>query len=292
MSSNPPSKIFLGQKKIILPESVIKGLKKNRITEKFYISDLGFYPIAKDHWEIEKKGANHYTFIYCTKGQGSVLLGSKETQIEPNQFFILPKNKKYEFKSHETNPWTIYWFNFNGSIALELFIRYELKKNLNIPFSVDRILLFEKVFNLFNKNSKEELLEYATLLSLNFISSFIYNDFDEQVKIEKEETLIDSIKHFLLNNLDKNFSLDDMATKYNLSKSHLQARFKLETGYPLMGYFNFKKIQQASQYLNCTDLSIKEISFKVGFQDPLYFSRIFKNYSGKSPSLYRNDGRK
>ena len=104
--------------------------------------------------------------------------------------------------------------------------------------------------------------------------------------------LIDSIKLFLLNNLDKNFSLDYIATKYNFSKSHLQLRFKLETGYPLMYFFNFKKIQQASEYLNYTDLSVKEISFKVGFQDPLYFSRIFKNYSGKSPRLYRTDGLK
>jgi AraC family transcriptional regulator of arabinose operon len=59
-----------------------------------------------------------------------------------------------------------------------------------------------------------------------------------------------------------------------------------------MYFFNFKKIQQASEYLNCTDLSVKEISFKVGFQDPLYFSRMFKNYSGKSPRLYRNEGLK
>jgi AraC-like DNA-binding protein len=292
MSINPPRKIFLGQKKIVLSETVINSLKKNKITEKFYISGLGFYPIAKDHWEIEEKGVNHYKFIYCTKGQGTILLGNKEILIEPNHFFILPKNKKYEFKSHDTNPWTIYWFNFNGSIALELYTRYKLKKNLNIPYSVNRILLFEKFFNLFNKNNQEELLEYATFLSLNFISSFIYNDFDEKHTKEKQETLIDSIKCFLLNNLDKNFSLDDIATKYNLSKSYLQARFKLETGYPLMGYFNFKKIQQASEYLNCTDLSVKEVSFKVGFQDPLYFSRIFKNYSGKSPSLYRNDERR
>ena len=292
MSKTPPSKSFLGQKKIILSESVVNGLKKNAITEKFYISNLGYYPMAKDHCEIEEKGVNHYTFIYCTKGQGKVFCNNKEMLVEPNQFFILPKNKKYECKSHETDPWTIYWFSFNGSAALNLFTRYELKKNFNAPFSVNRILLFEKFFNLFNKNNQEDLLEYATLLGLNFISSFIYTDCDKQDIIKKEETLIDSIKLFLLNNLDKNFSLDYIATKYNFSKSHLQLRFKLETGYPLMYFFNFKKIQQASEYLNYTDLSVKEISFKVGFQDPLYFSRIFKNYSGKSPRLYRTDGLK
>ncbi|ARV07838.1 hypothetical protein BTO04_14530 [Polaribacter sp. SA4-10] len=289
MSKTPPGKSFLGQEKIILSESVVNGLKKNAITEKFYISNLGYYPMAKNHCEIEEKGVSHYTFIYCIKGQGKAQLNNKEILIKPNQFFILPKNKKYECKSHETNPWTIYWFNFNGSIALDLFTRYELKENINIPFSVDRILLFEKFFNLFNKKNQEDSLEYATLLSLNFISSFIYTDFDKQDIIKKEETLIDSIKLFLLNNLDKNFSLNDIATKYNYSKSHLQKRFKFETGYPLMYFFNFKKIQQASEYLNFTDLSVKEISFKVGFQDPLYFSRMFKSYLGKSPRLYRND---
>ena len=56
-----------------------------------------------------------------------------------------------------------------------------------------------------------------------------------------------------------------------------------------MVFFNLKKTQKACEYLNYTDLSIKEISYKIGFDDPLYFSRIFKNFMGKSPRNYKKD---
>lgn len=292
MNDSYSKKNFLGQKSFFLPETVIQVLKQNGITEKFYLSELGYYPMANNHNNIEEKGVKDYTLIYCTNGKGSVTLKNKEAHIAPNQFFIIPKDTKYEYKSDGVFPWSIYWFNFNGSMASELYSRYEMKKSSKVSFSADRILLFEKIFDLFSKRSQEGSLEYAMLLSLGAISSIIYNDLDVQNHTKKEENLIISIKNFLSKHLDKNFSLEDLSRKYNYSKSHLQARFKAETGYSLLVFFNLKKIQQAADYLNCTDLSIKEISFKVGFQDPLYFSRVFKNFMGKSPSSYKKENQK
>ena len=187
-------------------------------------------------------------------------------------------------------PWSIYWFHFNGTLAPELYNRYistHANNYKNVPFSDDKIKLFEKIFYLFNSNNFVNQIEYANLLSLNFISSFIYHDFESSTESHYSDTLVDLIKDFLLNNLEKNFTLDEIASKFNYSKSYLHTKFKIKTGYPIMVFFNLKKIQKACEYLNYTDLNIKEISFKVGFEDPLYFSRIFKNYMGKSPRNYK-----
>ncbi|WP_445731741.1 helix-turn-helix domain-containing protein [Mariniflexile sp.] len=89
-----------------------------------------------------------------------------------------------------------------------------------------------------------------------------------------------------------NFTLDEIAEKFNYSKSYLHTKFKIKTGYPLLVFFNLKKVQKACDFLNYTDLSIKEIRFKMGFDDPLYFSRIFKNFMGKSPRNYKQNLRK
>ncbi|WP_415864943.1 helix-turn-helix domain-containing protein [Thalassobellus suaedae] len=78
-----------------------------------------------------------------------------------------------------------------------------------------------------------------------------------------------------------------MPRTFNLSTSYLQTLFKKRTGYSLIHFFNLKKTQKACEYLNYTDLSIKEISVKLGFKDPLYFSRLFKNYMGVSPKAYK-----
>lgn len=288
---------FLGQKMIALPRTIINIVKANPITNNFYISDLGYYPEASHHCRIRKKGANQYIFIYCTKGKGEIILNRKKTLISPNQFFIIPKNTSHEYKANEIDPWSIYWFHFNGVIAPQLYNRYITTNSSNYknaPFSIKKIKLFEKIFSSFDRNYLENQLEYSNLLSLNFISSFIYHDFELAIEMNNNNnnTLADSIKKDLLNNLDKNFTLDEIASKFNYSKSYLHTKFKLDTGYPVLVFFNLKKIQKACEYLNYTDLSIKEISFKLGFDDPLYFSRVFKNFMGKSPRAYKKSQRK
>lgn len=282
----------LEQKMLALPNSVINDLKQNEITKNFYVSNLGYYPIAKHHYRFRKKGAVKYIFIYCTKGKGKIIINDNVHLIEPNQFFIIPKDIKHEYKADKLDPWSVYWLHFNGPIAQELYNRYALTTydtSKNAPFSADRILLFKKIFNYFNGDNQENLLEYANLLSLSFISSFIYNDFATKTNLKKDEETVDLIKKFLLNNLDKNFSLDEIATKFNYSKSYLHAKFKNKTGYPLLVFFNLKKIQKACEYFNYTKLSIKEICLKTGFKDPLYFSRIFKNFMGESPRNYKKN---
>lgn len=281
---------FLGQKLVSLPKSIIGIAKESKITESFYVCSLGHYPKANNHYRRRNKGCSEYIFIYCTKGKGEVIIDNTKYSIAPNEFFIIPKKTKHEYKADDADPWTIYWFHFKGKTAKHLYNRYkatDVKDYKNTPFSIDKIKLFEKIYNLFDHNNLEGQIEYANLLSLNFISSFVYQDVYLELNRSNNENIINSVKNFLLENLDKNFSLNEIAEKFNYSKSYLHTKFKSNTGYPIMVFFNLKKTQKACEYLNYTDLSIKEISYKIGFEDPLYFSRIFKNFMGKSPRNYK-----
>lgn len=286
---------FIGQKMVALPKSILNSSKENKITRNFYVSDLGYYPRASHHYRLRQKGANQHIFIYCTKGKGDIYINNLKIEINPNQFFIIPKNCKHEYKANIEDPWSIYWFHFNGDLADNLYNRFESTRTnnyKNIPFSKERINSFEKIFALFNSNYLENHLEYANLLTLNFISSFVYHDFESDIKGSSDNTTVNAIIQFLANNLDKKLTLAEIASTFNYSKSYLHTIFKSKTGYPLLVFFNLKKIQKACELLNYTDMSIKEISFEVGFEDPLYFSRIFKNFMGKSPRHYKQSMRK
>lgn len=277
----------MGQKIISHPKSILNIIKNNRISKQFYITDLGYYPKAYHHYRFRKRGADQYIFIYCTKGKGEIILNNNKTEITPNQFCIIPKNTTHEYKANESNPWSIYWFHFKGTLAPSIYERHATNQGIDIPFSVEKINLFEQIFNLLDGNNLENQIEYANLLSLNFISHFIYHDSETNSTAHLNDNIIDAIKDYLLERLDQNLTLDQIAAKFNYSKSYLHAKFKTKTGYSIMVFFNLKKVQKACEYLNYTDLSIKEISFKTGFEDPLYFSRIFKNYMGKSPRNYK-----
>ena len=87
--------------------------------------------------------------------------------------------------------------------------------------------------------------------------------------------------------IDYMMSLEEIAKSVNLSSSHFSALFKKKTGFSPIEYYNHLKIQKACQYLLFTDLRVKEISYKLGINDPYYFSRLFSKVMGMAPNDYR-----
>ena len=64
--------------------------------------------------------------------------------------------------------------------------------------------------------------------------------------------------------------------------------FKQKTGYAPIDYFIQMKMQKASQQLDFTDHSVKDIAMSMGFDDPYYFSKRFRKIIGLSPKQYRS----
>jgi AraC-like DNA-binding protein/mannose-6-phosphate isomerase-like protein (cupin superfamily) len=281
---------FLGQKMVVLPNEIKEKIKYNSISDVFYITDLGYFPKANYHYRKRKSNHGDYIFIYCIEGKGWVKLEGEKTELLPNQYVIIPKQLAHTYKSDENDPWSIYWMHFDGKISENLYQRYKLhnKKNKTIPFVEDRITLFNQIYEIFENSYIDFQLEYANILSMNFISSFIYNQIDTTSNSNKHENKVGVITKFLNDNISKSFKSEDIAKEFNLSSSYIHTLFKKRTGYSLLHFFNLKKIQKACEYLNYTDLSIKEVSHKIGFQDPLYFSRLFKKYMNLSPRAYKN----
>lgn len=280
---------FVGQKLIIFPKNTILTLKTNTLTSPFYITDIGHYPNASHHFRERKKGAKQYIFIYCTSGEGWFKVRGEKRTIGPNQFVVLEKNEAHLYGASESSPWTIFWIHFSGTLAPSLYERYsELSyKEREVPLLEDRVQQFHQIFEVLSNNYNTKNLEYACLLFLNFISSFIFNKQDKHSNNFKKSNLVQNIIQFLNDNLDKTYKSEDLTALFHYSSSHILSTFKKNTGYSLFQFFNMKKIQKACEYLNYTDLTIKEISFRVGFRDPLYFSRLFKSHLGISPRKYR-----
>jgi AraC-like DNA-binding protein len=81
--------------------------------------------------------------------------------------------------------------------------------------------------------------------------------------------------------------LKEISGHLGLSASHFSNIFRNKTGYAPIEYFSRLKIQRACQYLDLTDLRVKEISSLLGYDDPYYFSRVFNKIMGDSPRNYK-----
>lgn len=102
-------------------------------------------------------------------------------------------------------------------------------------------------------------------------------------------TLIDRICRYLSDNIGVPFSSENIEKRFYLSYKYMAHLFKKEKGVTMQQYHNSVRMDEACRLLCSTLMSIGEIADKLGFSDVLYFSRCFRNYTGKSPSAYRKD---
>jgi AraC family transcriptional regulator, arabinose operon regulatory protein len=98
---------------------------------------------------------------------------------------------------------------------------------------------------------------------------------------------VEEIINYMLDNLGERRTLDDFAGRACLSRSHFSRQFREKTGYAPVDYFIRLKIQRACELLESTSLPVRAISVQLGYQDPYYFSRIFKTIVGTHPTEYR-----
>ena len=92
---------------------------------------------------------------------------------------------------------------------------------------------------------------------------------------------------FIHKNYDRNLSIEQLALQEHLSPSRFRALFRECTGLSPTDYLTVLRINRARQLMGQTDLSVGEVASAVGYQDQLYFSRIFKKHTGQSPLDYR-----
>lgn len=283
---------FFGQRSIVLPEYVIGELQHDIITSDLYITDIGFYPKAKHHYRQRESGCGQHILLYCTQGIGWVEIEGRKIKLKEDHVMVIPGKTPHQYKADEANPWSIYWFHFNGRKSLYFSNRLQnplyLEPNSKSR-NEDRIALFEQIYNTLAMGYGIENLYFACTSFQYFLVSILFPNCYSQSNHQRATTndVVNQCIHYMKENIEKKLTLTHLAQQFQYSTSRISALFKSKTGYSPIDYFIGLKIQKACQYLDHSPMSISQISIKLGMDDPLYFSRIFGRKMGMSPSEYR-----
>ena len=98
---------------------------------------------------------------------------------------------------------------------------------------------------------------------------------------------VDALKRYDKQRLHEPLTLDALAASAHLSRSHFVELFKQQLGYAPIDYFIRLSMQRACQLLDNTGMSVKAIAATVGYDDQLYFSRVFRRVNHLTPGGYR-----
>jgi len=104
----------------------------------------------------------------------------------------------------------------------------------------------------------------------------------------REPALLERIKSYTDANLDRDIKVSDLARELNLSSSYLRHLIKSNMNVSFTQYLLDKRIEKAIELLENSDLKIRDISLKTGFNDQNYFARVFRKRTGITATEYRN----
>lgn len=275
--------------RFLVPKPIIAELSLNVLTKDLYPLAFGHYINALGH-QVERINHSDHLLIICLDGHGKVRYQEQEQVLRAGQALLLPKGMSHKYQSDKKEPWTIFWVHMDGHLAEQFTSMMFASDEANLIFEVS--------------NMTEVLLEFEQLLACrqatyqfnNFVLAsnilrkiFSYFISQNQVLLTSDQSQINLqiMDGFLEKNIDSQVTLEEMAEVSGLSKFHFAKKFQKQTGLSPVRYFLELKIKHACELIDRTQLTIKEVSSRLGYDDPYYFSRLFKKIMGISPKQYR-----
>lgn len=279
---------------MVFPFYVIERALENPLTADLAVHSMGYFPKAYGHYIDRPNGCGEYILIYCVKGKGYFTLDGVQHEVVENQFFILPAEKPHRYWADEENPWYIYWTHFKGPKAQFIYEKLKGIHEINMgEYSRidDRISFFDELLNIMESETKESTVDYVNMSVNHLFSTFIYVDEYRMAKYSTQKasntSFISRATHYMNENIESHLTLEEMASHFCYSKSYFYRQFCKETGYAPVSYFQNLKIKRAAELFANTNMKVNQIALKLGFDDPYYFSRLFKKIMGISPAFYK-----
>lgn len=227
-----------------------------------------------------------YSLVWFTKSSGINVIDFEEYEIKHNRLFLM--------RPQQVHNWS-YSKNSHGYIAVfDKHLLNQITGFVDNPFfdlSNKNIKLLKPLFeNLIEESNKNDQLSERTivqgfsylLLQLERLS----NEFPKN-----KETISKSALEFskiITDTISENISVNEYASKLNLTVAKLNEICKENYGQSPKTIILIKKITEAKRLLYFTDLSVKEIAYRLGFEDSSYFSRIFKQKTNLSPTKFKS----
>lgn len=138
----------------------------------------------------------------------------------------------------------------------------------------------------------QSALDASTLDETSAICMSMYDDFVRRVHRSRENPKhsepIRRCCDYIEMNLDRNIRAQELADLVGYSVTYFTRRFREETGFGISDYVKAARIERARILLETSDSSVQEISDKLGFTTRNYFTRCFREVTGKTPIEYRN----
>ena len=221
----------------------------------------------------------YYIFECVTHGRGEILFDGKRYDIKAGDVYIIDKKTVRNYRSDPECPLDKIWVSFASDYIDSMLISYGVKAGV---YHVDLHRQFDEVIKVATEEAsvKDKVLGIASAIH-SMITEIARTSSYDADKFEE-------IKNAVLSMLYEKGPLDEIDSRFFMSKSNLIRIFKKHTGQTPYKFLLDEKIRISKVLLKSTNMNVKTIADRLCFTDEHYFSFVFKERVGVSPLKYRN----
>lgn len=230
------------------------------------------------NWRKKRQKHKFFELIYALNAQAEIELPDRLVKLNPNDMILYPPNV-----SHKEIPNTKH---VQQIISMAVDVECEVLFETGIHISdVDGILgwLFENCNNEFSRKKENYIQLVQSYVNAIFIHAGRYVSAGGWNKGD----LLSQCTEYIRKHYNENISISLLESVFCVSASYISRLFSKKYKMGAMQYVNKCRINEAKKLLANDKYSVSMIAAKVGFKDPLYFSRAFKKQEGMSPLQYR-----
>ncbi len=225
-----------------------------------------------------------HNFMFMLAGKGEVETKNQTITLEKGDFLFIPKDTTYISKWTKNTEFRSIHFNFAPT--------QDPLSSAKIPIQKIKLNDFSSALSCANVIKEHQFSKTEkSFLTLSAFYSICADAFRQVVYEEQTETtsVTPALEYINTHYKDK-ISIEQLASLCYLSTSRFYYLFKKQTGYSPIVYKNRIAILRAcGTLLLDKNKSIEEISFDFGFESAVYFRRLFKSITGKTPTQYRTE---
>ncbi len=234
---------------------------------------------------------NEYQLLYNPEGEGIFQsTNQKPVRLKPGDMFLLFPDEWHTYHPDPKVGWKSYWIGFRGK-NMDDRVRAGFLAPTKPIYHVGYSFTLEALYKRAYEAAVEEAAYSQQLMAgiVNHLIGMMYS-LERNRELSKNQQQVDMISRARMRireSLESDITIQQIAEELGVSYSNLRKLFKEHTGLSPATYQQELRLLRAKELLSTTELSIKEIAYRLNFESPDYFSAKFKAKMGLKPSEVR-----
>ena len=232
---------------------------------------------------------DHYLIHHIIRGCGYYRVGGREYRLKAGDTFLLFPQVESSYQADREEPWEYAWVGFAGNDAYSMITNTDFSREHPI---LDQSAISEEVFSklraVYEANGNTFQDAVAMTGALYSLMGFLMKHSKGEKKFGNLQAgYVERARQYIAEQYSYPITVEDVACYTGVSRSYLFRLFQGIMNQSPKEYLLQYRVGQACQLLNQTDLPVGSIAHSVGFEDNLYFSKVFRKYKNCTPSEYR-----